>query len=53
MNACLVVGFVGLLWTSPLIPAAYAHHSFAMYDQNQTKTLTGNADFDVSFPIDI
>jgi Family of unknown function (DUF6152) len=41
VNACLVVGFVGLLWTSPLIPAAYAHHSFAMYDQNQTKTLTG------------
>jgi hypothetical protein len=29
-----------LLWPAVLAPA-YAHHSFAMYDQNQTKTLTG------------
>jgi len=29
-----------LLWPGVLVPA-FAHHSFAMYDQNQTKTLTG------------
>ena len=40
----LVVGvtvLVACLWNGVLAPAVYAHHSFAMYDQNQTKTLTG------------
>jgi hypothetical protein len=35
-----VTALAALLWTGVLAPA-YAHHSFAMYDQNQTKTLTG------------
>jgi hypothetical protein len=41
---CWLVGGVtaltALLWAGVLAPV-YAHHSFAMYDQHQTKTLTG------------
>ena len=35
-----VTMLTALLCAGVLAPA-YAHHSFAMYDQNQTKTLTG------------
>ena len=33
----VAAALVSVMWTSP----ALAHHSFAMYDQTQTKTVTG------------
>ena len=41
LNACLAAGLVGMLGVGLSMRAVYAHHSFAMYDQNQKKTLTG------------
>lgn len=37
----LVAGLVGIIWTGVMTQSALAHHSFAMYDQTTTKTLTG------------
>ena len=37
-SAAAVVGLAGVVWAAS---PAMAHHSFAMYDQTQTKTLTG------------
>jgi len=36
-----VAGLIALIWIAVLAVPALAHHSFAMYDQNQNKTLTG------------
>ena len=41
LNACLAAGLVCSLGVGLSMRPVYAHHSFAMYDQNQKKTLTG------------
>ncbi len=41
LNGWLVAGLAGIILTGVLATPALAHHSFAMYDQNTTKTLTG------------
>ena len=41
LNSRLVAGLAGLILTGVLSTPAIAHHSFAMYDQTTTKTLTG------------
>ena len=41
LNSRLVAGLAGLILTGVLSTPAVAHHSFAMYDQTTTKTLTG------------
>ena len=43
VNTCRFAGLAGagLLWVAMSMAPVSAHHSFAMYDQNQTKTLTG------------
>lgn len=37
----LVAGLVGILWAGVMTQPILAHHSFAMYDQTATKTMTG------------
>jgi hypothetical protein len=37
----LVAGLAGIALSAVLATQAFAHHSFAMYDQTTTKTLTG------------
>jgi hypothetical protein len=41
LNGRLIAALAGVLLTGLLATQAFAHHSFAMYDQNTTKTLTG------------
>jgi hypothetical protein len=41
LNSRLVAGLAGVFLSGALATQALAHHSFAMYDQNTTKTLTG------------
>jgi hypothetical protein len=41
LNSRLVAGLAGLALSGVLATQAFAHHSFAMYDQTTTKTLTG------------
>jgi hypothetical protein len=41
LNGRLVAGVAGIILTGALAAPALAHHSFAMYDQNTTKTLSG------------
>ena len=41
LNTWLLAGLVGIMWTSVMTPSILAHHSFAMYDQSTTKTMTG------------
>jgi hypothetical protein len=41
VTVLLVAGLVCVLMTTLSVRPALAHHSFAMYDQKQTKTLTG------------
>jgi hypothetical protein len=41
LNTCLVLGLVGIMWTGVMTRAILAHHSFAMYDQSTTTTMTG------------
>jgi hypothetical protein len=41
LNGRLVAGLAGVIFAGVLGAPAIAHHSFAMYDQNTTKTLTG------------
>ncbi len=41
LNGRLVAGLAGIILTGVLATPAIAHHSFAMYDQTTTKTLTG------------
>ncbi len=38
---CLVAGLAGVLWAGVTTQPILAHHSFAMYDQSTTKTMTG------------
>lgn len=40
-HCCLVAGLVGIMWAGVMTRPILAHHSFAMYDQSITKTLTG------------
>jgi hypothetical protein len=40
-KACLVAGLAGIMSLGVMIAPALSHHSFAMYDQQQTKTYTG------------
>jgi hypothetical protein len=40
-KACLVGGLAGLMSLGIMVAPALPHHSFAMYDQQQTKTFTG------------
>ena len=40
-HCCLVAGLAGIMWTGVMTRPILAHHSFAMYDQSTTKTLTG------------
>jgi hypothetical protein len=40
-HCCLVAGLAAVMWTGVLTQPILAHHSFAMYDQSTTKTLTG------------
>lgn len=41
LNGRLVAGLAGVILTGVLSTPAIAHHSFAMYDQTTTRTLTG------------
>jgi hypothetical protein len=41
LNGRLVAGLAGIILTGVLATPALAHHSFAMYDQTTTKTLSG------------
>jgi hypothetical protein len=41
LNTWPVLGLVGILWTGVMTQPILAHHSFAMYDQSTTKTMTG------------
>ena len=41
LNSRLVAGLAGIILTGVLGTPAIAHHSFAMYDQTTTKTMTG------------
>jgi hypothetical protein len=41
LNSRLVAGVAGLILAGVLATPVFAHHSFAMYDQTTTKTLTG------------
>ena len=41
LKAWLAAGFAGILSIGVMTTPALAHHSFAMYDQTKTKTLTG------------
>ena len=41
LNGRLVAGLAGVFLSGVVATQAFAHHSFAMYDQNTTKTLTG------------
>jgi hypothetical protein len=41
LKAWLAAGFAGILSVGVVTTPALAHHSFAMYDQTKTKTLTG------------
>lgn len=40
-NAWLVAGLAGIMSLGVMTAPALSHHSFAMYDQQQTKTYTG------------
>ena len=37
----MAAGLVGIMWTGVMGRPVQAHHSFAMYDQSTTKTMTG------------
>ena len=37
----LVAGLVGIIWMGVMARPRLAHHSFAMYDQTTTRTMTG------------
>jgi len=41
MKAWLAAGLAGIMSIGVMATPALAHHSFAMYDQTKTKTLTG------------
>ena len=41
LPAGLVAGLTALMWAVVAVEPVLAHHSFAMYDQTQTRTLTG------------
>ncbi len=41
LNGRLVAGLAGIFLAGALSTSVLAHHSFAMYDQTTTKTLTG------------
>ena len=41
LSGWLVAGLVGIMWTGVMTRPILAHHSFAMYDQTTTKTMTG------------
>jgi hypothetical protein len=41
LGAWLVAGLVGIIWMGVMTRPVLAHHSFAMYDQTTTRTLTG------------
>ena len=41
LKAWLAAGFAGIMSIGVMTTPALAHHSFAMYDQTKTKTLTG------------
>ena len=41
LKSRLVAGLAGVMFASVLSTPVFAHHSFAMYDQSTTKTLTG------------
>lgn len=41
LNHWQIAGLAGVLWMCVLATTALAHHSFAMYDQTTTKTMTG------------
>jgi hypothetical protein len=41
LDAWLDAGLAGVIWVAVLSVSVGAHHSFAMYDQSITKTLTG------------
>ena len=40
-RAALVAGLVGVMFLAVMVTPALSHHSFAMYDQTTTKTMTG------------
>lgn len=40
-RACLAAGLAGVLLAAAMSSAAWAHHSFAMYDLSVSKTMTG------------
>jgi uncharacterized membrane protein YedE/YeeE len=41
LKAWLAAGLAGIIFVGIMTTPALAHHSFAMYDQTHTKTLTG------------
>ena len=41
LSSWLAAGLVGIIWTGVMTRPILAHHSFAMYDQTTTKTVTG------------
>ena len=40
-RAALLLGLVGVLCLAVMVTPALSHHSFAMYDQTMTRTMTG------------
>ena len=40
-RAALLLGLVGVLCLAVMVTPALSHHSFAMYDQTTTRTMTG------------
>lgn len=41
LGTCVSAGLVGISWMGVMTRPALAHHSFAMYDQTTTRTMTG------------
>src|SRR5690349_9784792 len=38
---CIITLVIGIILLSVIVTPALSHHSFAMYDQSKTKTMTG------------